>query len=52
MIRLDNSTLRASRVGWESSAQDASSDVSAVAEAVLDEFDVFQVIFNDADQMT
>ena len=33
------------------SAQDASS-VSAVAQPVLYEFDVFQVVFDDADQMT
>lgn len=34
------------------SAQDASSQVPAVAEAVLDELDVFQVIFDDADEVT
>lgn len=33
------------------SAQDASSQVPAVAEAVLDELDVFQVIFDDADEV-
>lgn len=39
-------------VGRTDSAQDASSYVSAVTQPVLYEFDVFQVIFNDADQMT
>lgn len=34
------------------SAQDASSHVSTVAQAVLYEFDVLQVVLNDADQMT
>lgn len=33
------------------SAQDASSEVAAVAKAVLNEFDVFQVIFDDADEV-
>lgn len=33
------------------SAQDASSQVPAVAEAVLDELDVFQVILDDADEV-
>lgn len=45
-------TLRVSYVGRMDSAQDASSHVSAVTEPVLYEFDVFQVIFDNADQMT
>lgn len=34
------------------SAQDASSHVSGVTQAMLYEFNVFQVIFDYADQMT
>lgn len=40
------------RVGGADSAEDASSHVSAVAQPVLYKFDVFQVIFDDTDQMT
>ncbi len=39
-------------VGKVDSAQDASSHVSAVTQPVLYEFNVLQVIFDDADQMT
>lgn len=45
-------TSRARCVGRIDSAQDASSHVSTVTEPVLYEFDVFQVIFDNADQMT
>ena len=38
--------------GRVDSAQLASSHVSTVTQPVLYEFDVFQVIFDDADQMT
>lgn len=37
--------------GTRLSAQLAPSDVDAVVEAVLDEFDVFHVIFDDANQV-
>lgn len=40
------------RVGGADSAEDASSHVSTVAQPVLYKFDVFQVIFDDTDQMT
>lgn len=40
------------QVGGADSAEDASSHVSAVAQPVLYKFDVFQVIFDDTDQMT
>lgn len=36
----------------DGSAQEASSHVYAVAEAVLYEFDVLQVVFDDTDQVT
>lgn len=36
----------------QNSAQDASSHVPTVTQPVLYEFDVFQVVFNYADQMT
>lgn len=39
-------------VGTVDSAQEASSHVSTVTQPMLYEFDVFQVIFYDADQMT
>lgn len=39
-------------VGRVDSAQDASSHVSTVTQAVLYEFNVLQVIFDDTDQMT
>lgn len=39
-------------VGRVDSAQDASSHVSTVAQPVLYKFDVFQVVFDDADQVT
>lgn len=40
------------QVGGADSAEDASSHVSAVTQSVLYKFDVFQVIFDDTDQMT
>lgn len=40
------------RFGGADSAKDASPHVAAVAQPVLDKFDVFQVVFDDADQMT